>query len=60
MDGKLPLNDDFVDLLIKVLAASQLFMRHQKVLLQTPIFNNTFLLQEIVKIKSPTFMLPAL
>uniref|UniRef100_A0A7M5U071 RZ-type domain-containing protein n=1 Tax=Clytia hemisphaerica TaxID=252671 RepID=A0A7M5U071_9CNID len=29
-DGKLPLNDDFVDLLIKVLAESQLFMRNQK------------------------------
>ena len=32
MDGKLPLSDDFIDLLIKVLAASQLFMRNQKVL----------------------------
>ena len=34
MDGKLPLNDNFINLLIKVLAESQLFMREQKVVFQ--------------------------
>ncbi|XP_066922902.1 E3 ubiquitin-protein ligase rnf213-alpha-like [Clytia hemisphaerica] len=30
MEGKLPLSEDFIELLIRVLAASQLFMRNQK------------------------------